>query len=110
MNHPAAASIPVQREGRRHRSRAIASIAASIGSVVPVDTVISSGGKASHASAARNPASSASGGRRARDPAVARYSAHAVPSAAATAAASAMSTGSQTPLTGATNASGVYSA
>ena len=60
LNHPAAASIPVHKVGRRQRSTAIASIAASTTSDVPVDTVISSDGNASQASAARSPASSTS--------------------------------------------------
>ena len=64
LNQPAIASMPVASAGRRHSRTAAASIAASTGSVVPVDTVMSRGGNASQASAARSPASSTSGGRR----------------------------------------------
>ena len=74
LNQPAAASIPVHKVGRRHRRTAIASIAASATSDVPVDTMIRSGGKASQPKAARRPASSASTGldvrARGRPPAV----------------------------------------
>ena len=64
LNQPATASKPVQAVGRRHSSTAITSIAPSTTSVVPVEAVISNGGKASHATAARSPASSTSAARR----------------------------------------------
>ena len=92
----------------------MASIAASTMSVVPVETVISTEGNASQATAARSPASSSSAGRRApewrRGPAVVLNTAQAATSAARTATASPPSTESHSELTGAASASGVYSA
>ena len=73
--------------------------------MVPVDTVISNGGNASQASAARSPASSTSGARRApagASPATrSRNTAAAATNAASTASASPPVTESQIVLTGA---------
>ena len=111
LNQPASASIAEQAAGRRHSSTATSSIAARTTSVVPVDTVISSGGNASQASAARSPASSASTGlgarARGRAPAVVLNTAQAPTRAASTVTASPPSTESHTLLTGANSASGV---
>src|ERR1700729_2352805 len=114
LNQPATASIPAQAVGRRHSSTAPTSIAASTTSVVPVDAVISSGGNAMRVSAARSPASSSSTGLGAptvpRAPAKILNTPQAAATAASAATASPASTESQVLRTGATSASGMYSA